>query len=562
MKKILFSIILFSCTFCYFSCEDVLDKKDLSAITDKDVWTDVNLATAFVNNIYLEIPSWDVTYSDACEEASRKNYWNNGATTIDNGGPVYWPYTGIRNMNQFLKDINGPLSTIQESDRKILSGQTRFVRAYLYFEMIKRYGGVPLITVPQTRNEDLYTKRSSTKDCFDFVLKELSDASGNLPDKYSNTNDLGRITKGAALALRARVWLFRASPQFNPNNTVALWDSAYIANKTAMEYLKSQGAGLVDKYTNQDLFLNEMNKEVVFAIRYLYGARTHNRDAAIRPIDFAANASRGSNPIQEMVDAYPLKSGKKTTWNDPVYGGDATKSWQNRDDRFYASIVYNGVTYLGTTMQLNADAINGYGYGKEQATLTGYYCRKASDESLTITTCQTSGVDFIDIRFAEVMMNYAEAACELGKLSEAFDVLKTIRKRAGINETTPEDSELAGKVYGLDPNMNQSQMRQAIRDERFVEFAFEQKRLWDLRRWMIMDKVMVGQNKRHALALNVSAGAPGGYTYTLIDKDDSPMIYNTNMYFLPLNTETMQGNPNLEQTKGWGNGTFDPQEGL
>ncbi len=562
MKKILFSIIIFSSVFCYFSCNDVLEKDDLSAITEKDVWTDPNLATAFVNGLYTNLPSWDVSYSDASEEASRKNGWNDGTTTIDNGGPAYWPYASIRNLNQFLKDIDSPISTIQEPLKSRLKGEVQFIRAFQYFEMIKRYGGVPLITVPQTRNEDLNTKRSSTKECFEFVFKELLEAAGRLPDKYSSANDLGRITKGAALALRARVWLFRASDQFNPSKNVVLWDSAYVANKTTMDYLVSQGAGLVEKYTTQDLYINEMNKEVVFAIRYLYGARTHNRDAAIRPIDFTANASRGSNPIQEMVDAYPLKSGKKTTWNDPVYGGDATKSWENRDDRFYASIVYNGVSYLGTAMQLNEDAVNGYSYGKEQATLTGYYCRKGSDESLNLTTSQQSGVDFIEIRYAEVMMNYAEAACELGKLSEAFNVLTTIRKRAGINETTPDDPSLAGKMYGLDPNMNQMQMRQALRDERYIEFAFEQKRLWDLRRWMIMDKVMVGQNKRHALVLHTAPGAPGGYTYRLIDKDDSPMIYNTNMYFLPLSTATMQGNPNLEQTKGWDNGTFDPQAGL
>jgi hypothetical protein len=181
---------------------------------------------------------------------------------------------------------------------------------------------------------------------------------------------------------------------------------------------------------------------------------------------------------------------------------------------------------------------------------------------LDITNSQISGTDFIEMRYAEVLMNTAEAAVELGKLSEGFEVLKTIRKRAGIDETTPADPELVGKLYGLDPNMNQSDMRQVLRDERYVEFAFEQKRLWDLRRWMIMDEIMTGQQKRFALVLHQESGQPGGYTYTLIDRDFSPMIYNQNMYFLPLSTATLQGNPKLPQTKGWENGTFDPQANL
>ncbi|MNI39404.1 SusD family protein [compost metagenome] len=110
--------------------------------------------------------------------------------------------------------------------------------------------------------------------------------------------------------------------------------------------------------------------------------------------------------------------------------------------------------------------------------------------------------------------------------------------------------------------MGQTEMRQAVRDERYIEFAFEQKRLWDLRRWKAMDQIMVGQQKRFALVLHQQAGAPGGYTYTLTERDFSPMIYNQNMYFLPLSIATMQGNAKLQQTKGWGNGIFDPLAGL
>ena len=105
---------------------------------------------------------------------------------------------------------------------------------------------------------------------------------------------------------------------------------------------------------------------------------------------------------------------------------------------------------------------------------TGYYSRKAIDESLSVTDCQKSGTDYIDIRLAEVMLNYAEAAVGVGKTNEAFDMLKQIRKRAGINETS-SNPEMKGRVYGLNPNMNQTEMREAVREERFIELLFEQK---------------------------------------------------------------------------------------
>lgn len=234
--------------------------------------------------------------------------------------------------------------------------------------------------------------------------------------------------------------------------------------------------------------------------------------------------------------------------------------WKNRDNRFYATIVYQESVYFNEEMQLNENAENDYAYGKNIGSKTGYYSKKAIDQSLSITDCQNSGTDFIDIRLAEVMLNYAEAAVEVGRLGEAFGMLKQIRERAGIKETVPGDPELAGKEYGLDPGMGQDAMRQAVRDERFVELLFEQKRLWDLRRWMIHHETMIGQDKRHALVLTLNPD--GNYDWYLFDRDNTPMKNDVNMYFLPMRRGEMSNNPNLEQTKGWENGTFDPQAGL
>lgn len=564
MKKI---FITCAAILAFFSsCSSILDKEDLSSISEEQVWVDETLTTAFLNALYVSIPSWDTTVADASDEATGGGGWVDGTTTPDNmsdtqdSAPTwYWPYKNIRNCNIFIQNAQNPdLCTIDRDLANRLTYEARFIRAYLYFEMVKRYGGVPLITVPQELTDDLFVKRTSTKDCFDFIINELKACAEGLPASFSGDN-LGRVTKGAAKAFLGRVLLFRASPQFNPSNNAEHWQTAYNYNKETLDYLIGQGHALYSDYGK--LFLEEMNQEVIFAIRYENPTRTHTRDAKCRPITFSMNNTGGNHPTQEVIDRFPTVDGKTYTYTDWKKDGnnDIFTLWQNRDKRFYATVVYQGITYFNTVMELNENAQNDYAYGKNMGSRTGYYSKKGIDESISISDCQKSGTDYIDIRLAEVMLNYAEAAVEVGKQGEAFEILKQIRERAGINETS-SDPELKGKVYGLNPNMNQSEMREAVREERFIELLFEQKRMWDLRRWMIYDKLMVGQEKRHALVMNKQTD--GTYTTYLFDRDNTPMIAKQNMYFLPIKRSELSNNPNLEQTKGWENGTFDPQAGL
>ena len=554
MKKIFITCAAILALFS--SCTSVLDKEDLSSISEDKVWVDKTLTTAFLNALYVSIPSWDTAAADATDEATGGGNWTQGTTTPDNmsdtkdSAPTwYWPYSDIRNCNIFIQNAQNPeVCTIDRELADRLTYEARFIRAYLYFEMVKRYGGVPLITIPQEMTDDLYVKRNSTKECFDFIIDELKACAEGLPDSHS-AEDLGRVTKGAAKAFLGRVFLFRASPQFNPNNNNEHWQTAYNYNKETLNYLIGQGHALYDDYGK--LFLDEMNKEVIFAIRYENPTRTQKRDATVRPITFSMNNTGGNHPTQEVIDRFPTIDGGTYTYADwEKEGKDIFALWENRDKRFYATIVYQGVTYFNTVMELNENAQNDYAYGKNVGSKTGYYSRKAIDESLSVTDCQKSGTDYIDIRLAEVMLNYAEAAVEVGKTNEAFDMLKQIRKRAGINETS-SNPEMKGKVYGLNPNMNQTEMREAVREERFIELLFEQKRLWDMRRWMIYDKLMNGQGKRHALVMNKQAD--NTYTTYLFDRDNTPMITNQNIYFLPMKSSEMSNNPNLEQTKGWEN---------
>lgn len=401
----------------FSSCSSVLDKEDLSSISEEQVWIDETLTTSFLNGLYASIPSWDTSVADATDEATGGGSWTHGTVTPDS--PIwYWPYSNIRNCNIFIQNAQNPdVCTINRELADRLTYEARFIRAYLYFEMVKRYGGVPLITIPQEITDDLFVSRNSTKECFEFVVNELKACVDNLPDSYP-ADDLGRATKGAAKAFLGRVLLFRASPQFNPSNNTEYWQTAYDYNKETLDYLIGQGHALYEDY--EELFLTEMNKEVIFAIRFENPTRTHNRDAAVRPIKFSQNATGGCHPTQEVIDRFPTVDGGTYTYSDwEKEGKDIFALWENRDKRFYATIVYQGSTYFNEVMELNENAQNDYAYGKNVGSKTGYYSKKAINQSLSITDCQRSGTDYIDIRLAEVMLNYAEAAVEVGKTSEA-----------------------------------------------------------------------------------------------------------------------------------------------
>jgi len=549
---------------------DVLDKTKLDSVSEDYVWEDEQLCKAFVNRLYVYFPVLITTVADPTDEATGGGTWLDGSLSPDSPIPAFgdskrfWKYDQIRETNVFIKNIQDKsLTTIDESLAKRLELEARFIRAALYFEHVKLYGGIPLLTEPQDlpdNFDELLVSRESTKKCFDFIIEELKVCADGLPDSYDSA-DLGRVTKGAAMAFLGRVYLFRASPQFNPNNSAEHWNTAYTYNKQTLEYLTSKGYGLVTDMDYNDIFLNEMNKEVVFAIRYTYPGRTHSEDARMRPITHAQNANGACHPIQKVIDMWPTIEGKKFTINDIKPGQDIKDLWKNRDNRFYGVVVYHGSPYLDVPyMEMNQNAQNGYAYGKNNGSKTGYYCKKFINQSYSVNDASNSGTDYIDIRFAEVMLNLAEAAVETNNLSEAFELISRIRDRAGILKTVSGDPELTGKEYGLDPNMNQTAMRQAVRDERYIELLFERKRLWDLRRWKIYHEEMIGKGKRMALILTEENDK--SLSWELFDRDNTPMICDERIYFLPLSqTDELNKNSKLQQNKGWG-GDFDPVEGM
>lgn len=553
--SLLFGILLFS------SCSKDLNVQNLAAIPDDLVWKDQSLMTAYVNKIYSEALGaidWNTSSPSWADEAGWGNngqYGKNvayGQITPDNDELDYWPYTAIRRINTFFVNVEG--SSLTSDFINPLKGEVYFSRALQYFEMVKRFGGVPIITKPQATGDDLFVMRNTTSECFAFILQDLNNAISLLPNKAS---EAGRITRAAAIAFKGRVLLYKASPQFNPNNIQSLWTDAFNANKTAIDSLNKNGYGLFTKGTNAygDLWFNEMNQEVILVCRHDYPSNVTTRDAAVRPLSTSLNRSGSSQPTQELVDAFPTSAGISIS-NAADY--NAQKFYENRDPRFYSVVAYNGCFYpLLSRPYTTQWTYFGYpmpneGYGDAWGTSTGYYCRKAVDMTLTQGMCNYSGVDYIEMRYAEVMLNYAEAANETGNTAIGYDMIGQIRKRAGIPAGT-------GSLYGLQAGMNQSQMKDAIKTERFIELCFENKRFWDLRRWRQLN--LLNGTRRHAFvpyALNVNDPSLG-FVYKLENNDvQQALKYTDNYYFLPIKRTEIYNNPNLKQTLGWEDGTFDP----
>jgi len=532
----------------------VLDKRSLSDLSDDEVWNDPNLADAFMARIALEdSPVWEWSAKN-CDEADAGTSFgvSYGLVTSSNfQGLDYWPYDNIRSINFLLEKL--PTCSLSEAQKTSLNGQAHFWRAYVYFEMVKRFGGVPIIKSVQNFADDLMVPRNKTSECFDFIIDELNQAIAQLPVNFS-VDEAGEINRAVAFALKGRVLLYKASPQFNPSGSVSLWTDAYDANKTAYNTLTSYGYALYKNYG--DFWFNEMNEEVVFVTRFNDPERTTSAIKTRRPNSEStggACAAGGGAPAQILVDAYPMIDGTPIAGN-PQY--NPKKYWENRDPRFDATIVYNGKLWeLSGKIGRIQWTYYGYspdGVGSPFGTTTGYYPCKAVELAPTNATATKGTVDWVEIRFAEVMMNYAEAANETGHTDVAYDILKEIRKRAGIIPGVDN-------MYGLTAGQDKTAMRETLMNERFIEFAYEGKRFWDLRRLRWLNRLT--GTRRHGLKSTLidPNDISKGFTLTdfIVDTKQA-MSFPDNYYFLPINKTEVEKNPNLKQTDGWDEGGFDP----
>lgn len=573
------------------SC-DTLDIDNLETYDESMVWHDANLASAYVNNLYAEcFTNWSVS-ADGNSDILTGMPWYLGTITETGSSYKKWTYTEIRHINEAIKRLEAS-TELDKSLANNLLGQAYFMRAYMYYWMVLHHGGVPYIKVPQDKDkDDLFVKRNTTPECFQFMVEDLDKAISMLPAKIAgSSSDYGRIDQCFAKAWKAKTLLLKCSPQFNPTHPYdnAYWNEAYAAAKEAYDFCVANGIALTERYA--DIWLQEQGPEVVFPVVNKNPNRVSGWASSTRP----ASISRGvnqSNPTWEFVKDFPMLDGKR--FDDPsgkYYVGDENallKSfWKNRDPRFNQLLFYNGSEYPvagkpSGYRQYNALGISNADdqYGINPAAHTnavnndvysGFYNYKAADMTLTQATVLTYDIDYILMRFAEVMFIYAEAANEAGHSDVAIDMLKQIRKRAGIEAG-------ADGLYGLSVGSREA-IRKAILDEREIELCYEGHRFWDLRRTRNMMK-LAGWTKHgiEAIAinpdgtdmdLNEAREKTNNYELTTADfryiihqvpyteAAEREFVIEESFYFFPIQKVNLDENPNLEQNNNWG-GTFNP----
>lgn len=579
-------IYIFGLFMALSSCSDTLDIENIDSYNPDAVWNDESLATAYLANLYPLFGNWDAQ-ADRLSEQLAGIEWYPDRITISNGSFKYWDYDTIRLINQALVGLEE--GTLPQQVKDKIKGQVLFMRAYVYFKMVKYHGGVPYLKKPLDRYEDeLNVPRNSTQECFDFIEQDIDAALALLPEHINTASgDYGKIDGNFALAFKAKVLLYKASPQFNPTNPWdnSYWQQANAVNKEAYESLLAQGYGLVEDYAN--IALEEGNKEVVFSVINSYPNKTASWDHGVRP----GSESRGAAsacPTWEFVKQFPMKDGR--LYNDPQGAYQMSDQeflqnyWQNRDPRFDKSIVWNGKIYevsgktgkrqytsLGIAHELDDFGVNPNANTNSTNLdrYTGFFIVKNSLLQLTQAEVQQYDVDFVVMRFAEVMLNYAETANETGNSALALDLLRQLRERAGIEPGT--DGSFGITAVG------RQQVREAILAERSIELCFEGHRFWDLRRLRFLDR-LDGTTKSgvEAIAIQddgsemeIGQARTLADTYQLVEDDFKYSILQVPLsgvkvsslpetyYFFPIQKDVLDRNPALEQNKAWG-GTFDP----
>lgn len=474
-------------------------------------------------------------------------------------------YADIRQANIFLAKVEtSPLSAALKARTK---AEARFLRAFYYHFLIKYFAGVPLIGDKIYEVNDPSDKQRNTyEECVEYLVEELDQAAVDLPLNYTGL-DYGRVTKGACLALKSRILLFAASPLYNggsfstspdvikltayPSFDQNRWERARLAAKAVIDMgTYSLNVDNITKpgYGFYNLFLTRVNSEYIFAWHH---APNKILETAYNPF------SRGGRlfyhyPTQEMVDKFPTINGLPVSGpdKDPAYKDN--DPYLNRDPRLGYTIIYNtslyylqkdrGLSPVYTYVGAPQDGI--VDISSPAATITGYYRRKGCDELAATTGGNNNSGGLPLIRYAEILLNYAEAANEMGLTTDAMDILKQIRMRAGIKPG------INGR-YGFPSNPVKDAARNLIKLERDVELAFEEHRLWDIRRWkdgnLLDGKFLTGMQITKIGAANPDPNTK--YTYKLIPIRTRYFKAETYVWAIP--EVELSLNPDILQNPGW-----------
>jgi len=551
-----------------------LEPEALSLTTRLDVVTNFSNLTRLRNNMFTSMPegynsignSWRASAVDESEDVNETEAvqdFNSGNWSIYSNPDDAWArnYQGIRKTYDFSEGtdsitfieykIPDPVTYVARvSNMKMWRAEAQFLRAFYYFELVKRYGGVPIVDHKISiagETEYLATiKRNSFEDCMKYIVRLCDSSTLGLPLRLADiaNADWGRPTVGAALALKARALTYAASDLFNrPSNNNSLvgytdskrlerWKIAAAANKAVLDLMPVAPYSFQSTYPALFQLKTLRSNEVIFERRY--GA-SNTFETVNYPIGYQSGKT-GTCPSQNLVDAHEMKTGMPFDWKNPVHAADP---YANRDPRLLMNVVVNNSVWKGTNVQLWEGGVNAKPLFR--ASKTGYYLKKYVDETLNLATGQTSAKQWIYFRLSEIYLNYAEAMNEAfgPSVADTFKVtslqaVNTVRTRTGV--VMPAIAAVVTK----------DDLREKIRNERRVELAFEDHRFWDVRRWMI------GNNTLGATIRGVKITKEPNGTFKYLPYDLEKRLFLDKMYLYPIpQSEIVKTNGNILQNPGW-----------
>ncbi|WP_302257520.1 RagB/SusD family nutrient uptake outer membrane protein [uncultured Alistipes sp.] len=553
MKKTILTMGL-AAALCGTSCSDVIDLNPGDRFSPATVWSSTTTVDSYVLGLYSIFssscefygtgsPNLTDAYSDILKSGSwdqynhsynRSLFQESAFNSTSAGAFECWSthYGRIRRENEFLRDAPKYREKFGEKWMDTRIAEVRFCRAYAYYLLCRVYGGVILRTeVDGPEQND--KARSTEADCWDFIIEELKDLAPQLPqgnktengDNWDDAN-YGRATQQAAYGLLSRVALFAER-----------WD---VAAQAARDVEKCGGALDLTGYAN--VFNGDLksNKEILFGVDFEQDVITHRYDAYVRPSGDAKALGTSALysvffPTSELADSYEMADGTPFSWE--THGSDP---YTGREPRFYATILYNGASWMGRTIESyvgGADGFKEYENSKSaNTTVTGYYLRKYlkdGDKSwITAYSAQTC----ILIRYAEVLLNKAEALAELSweqNSVEALQALNDVRGRVGLPSRQTASKE---------------EFMEFVRHERMVELAGEGFRYWDLRRWRLAEEVINGKNV-HGVKITKT---DSGFNYEHVDADNgNKRIFYDRYYHFAIPESERSKNPLCDNNQGW-----------
>lgn len=597
----LFCLMILAVSAC--DLHSVLDQEPVDQISEEAVWDDPALIEAYINDIYLGMGHglYEVMFSSISDETHFTHGYGVPQVVEANVSPsdrgsfalsetddrddfYHWNWSDIYFRIQQVNTLLAEMEDSAVEDQEVIDsyiGQAHFLRAYFYHNLLRVYGGVPILTDPASLDdEDLTPARNSFAETVDFIVEEADAAAELLPDQQTG-DDLGRASGGAALALKSRVLLYAASDLAHENpggmeetgytgeaDQQQMWQEAKDAAEAVMDLgiyslFRPNPADQEEASQNYyELFLTEApsNPETIMERYYI-----ETRDDGHNPgLDNGPNGYynwAGNTPMQNLVDDYQTEDGSEFDWNNPEHAADP---YEDRDPRLEASILYDGADWrprpddaaqqydgdnvIQTFMELTladgnvvagVDTRNGP-IEDWNGTYTGYYLKKFIRDDINHGENTKQEGSWIFFRYTEVLFNYIEASIELGDYEDARRELNRIRIRAGM----PTFDSISG-----------DELMEEYRNEKRIEMAFEEQRYFDVRRWMIAPDVMDEDAQRIYITADGESQADrssySNYDYEVRTVGPGSRSWEDKMYFQPIPFEEINRNDELDQNPGY-----------